>query len=150
MMHFQLSTEHTKHVKPQANDFSKSWHQLTCSVNEMRLEVLGRASLYKKKKKKKGRRNAQFWSLLFKRSIALMLTASRTKEVSEQQRGRIVDMHKARKGLKNISKSLDVYQLMVRQAQLLFLGVGVLAKRILECKLKTYRYIWNMLTFQSR
>lgn len=91
----------------------------------MRLEVLGRASLYKKKKK---RRNAQFWSLLFKISIALMLAASRTKEVSERQRGRIVDMHKARKGLKNISKSLDVYQLMVRQAQLLFLRVGVLAE----------------------
>jgi len=40
-----------------------------------------------------------------------MLTASRTKEVSEGQRGRIVEMHKARKGLKNVSKSLDVYQL---------------------------------------
>jgi len=61
-----------------------------------------------------------------------MLTASRTKEVSEGQRGRIVEMHKARKGLKNVSKSLDVYQLIVRQAQLLFLGVGVLAIRIIE------------------
>jgi len=84
--------------------------------------------MYTKKRKKE--RNAQFWSLLFKISIALMLTASRTKEVSEGQRGRIVEMHKARKGLKNVSKSL--YQLIVRQAQLLFLGVGVLAIRIIE------------------
>ena len=39
----------------------------------------------------------------------------RTKEISEDQRLRIVDLRKARKGNKSISKSHDVYQSTVRQ-----------------------------------
>ena len=39
----------------------------------------------------------------------------RTKEISEDLRLRMVDLHKAGKGYKSISKSLDVHQSMVRQ-----------------------------------
>ena len=39
----------------------------------------------------------------------------RTKEISEDLRLRIVDLHKAGKGYKSISKSLDVHQSTVRQ-----------------------------------
>ena len=39
----------------------------------------------------------------------------RTKEISEDIRLRIVDLHKAGKGYKSISKNLDVHQSMVRQ-----------------------------------
>jgi transposase len=38
-----------------------------------------------------------------------------TKEISEDLRLRIVDLHKAGKGYKIISKSLDVYQSTVRK-----------------------------------
>ena len=38
-----------------------------------------------------------------------------TKEISEDLRLRILDLHKAGKGYKSISKSLDVHQSMVRQ-----------------------------------
>ena len=40
---------------------------------------------------------------------------ARTKEISEDLRLRIIDLHKAGKGYKSISKSLDVHQSMVRQ-----------------------------------
>jgi transposase len=39
----------------------------------------------------------------------------RAKEISEDLRLRIVDLHKAGKGYKSISTSLDVHQSMVRQ-----------------------------------
>ena len=39
----------------------------------------------------------------------------RTKDISEDVRLRIVDLHKARKGYKSISKSLDAHQSTVRQ-----------------------------------
>ena len=39
----------------------------------------------------------------------------RTKEISEELRLRMVDLHKAEKGYKSISKSLDVPQSTVRQ-----------------------------------
>jgi transposase len=39
----------------------------------------------------------------------------RTKEISEDLRLRMVDLHKAEKGYKNISKSLDVHQSTVGQ-----------------------------------
>uniref|UniRef100_A0AAZ3QD12 Transposase n=1 Tax=Oncorhynchus tshawytscha TaxID=74940 RepID=A0AAZ3QD12_ONCTS len=40
---------------------------------------------------------------------------ARTKEISEDLRLRMVDLHKAGKGYKSISKSLDVHQSTVRQ-----------------------------------
>ena len=40
---------------------------------------------------------------------------SRTKEISEDLRLRIVDLHNAGKGYKSISKSIDVHQSTVRQ-----------------------------------
>ena len=40
---------------------------------------------------------------------------TRTKEFIEDLRLRIVDMHKAGKGYKSISNSIDVHQSMVRQ-----------------------------------
>ena len=45
----------------------------------------------------------------------LMGTMPRTKEISEDIKLRIVDLHKAGKGYKSISKSLDVHQSTVRQ-----------------------------------
>ena len=44
-----------------------------------------------------------------------MRTMPRTKEISEDIRLRIVDLHKVGKGYKIISKSLDVHQSSVRQ-----------------------------------
>jgi transposase len=88
-----------------------------------------------------------------------MWTMPRTKEISEDLRFRMVDLHKAGKGYKSISRSLDVHQSMERQigesSALLLLSQGVVVlqrwlqehsaecsmrlRRILECQLKTYR-----------
>lgn len=45
----------------------------------------------------------------------LMCTMARSKELSEDLRSRIVDLYKAGKGYKTISKSLDVHQSTVRE-----------------------------------
>lgn len=44
-----------------------------------------------------------------------MCTMARSKELSEDLRSRIVDLYKAGKGYKTISKSLDVHQSTVRE-----------------------------------
>lgn len=54
-------------------------------------------------------------ALLYKNTHQFMWTMSRTKELSEDLWSRIVDLHKAGKGYKSISKSLDVHVSTVKQ-----------------------------------
>ena len=89
----------------------------------------------------------------------------RTKEISEDLRLRIVDLHKAGKGYKSISKSLDV-QSTVRQiiykwrkfstvaalprsgrpAKMTTRAQCRMLNDVKKCQLKTYRNLCNMLT----
>ena len=93
----------------------------------------------------------------------------RTEELSEDLRLRIVDLHKAGKGYKSISKSLAVHQSTVRQIVYKWRKFSTAAtlprsgrpvkmtaraqrrllnevKKNLECQLKTYKSLWHMLT----
>lgn len=87
----------------------------------------------------------------------------RTKELSEDLRSRIVDFHKAGKGYKTISKSLDVHQSTVRQIIYKWRMFGTVTslpwsgrpakmtprvqcrilREVKKCVLKTYRSHWH-------